>query len=360
MTLMRNLDPDRYVPRLVTSGRGLLTKAASKYGIETTVQTFPCFSRRKPWVYFWSIYNFARMVAQKNVSLIHTNDPGAASQVMWVSKWKGVPYVAHVRDYRHAWSAPNQVRFLHQARFVIANSKAISRYFIGLGVPSSHIRVVYNPVDVAVYSQPVCLEQKKGFRAMFEIPNEALLIGIIGQVQEIKGQQDLIMAAPEILKRFPGTHFLIAGSTFDEKACEYERHLRRLILKLRLTDRFHLVGFQEDVRLVLQTMDVLVVPSWCEPFGRVVVEGMAAGCPVIGTNKGGIPEIIDNGVNGLLIQPQNPAEIARSVTLLAENVVLKSKFISRGRVTAKRFNVSAHVNAVQTLYNTVLESSGSG
>lgn len=357
LTLMSNLTPERYKPLLITSGAGQFASWAHEHNIATLFQQFPQFSRRKPWLYLKTAYQFTRTVIRQKIALMHVNCPKATPYVGLASRLTGTPYVVHVRDYRHAWSRPDRIKFLSGAKFIIANSNDVAKYFVGLGVPESFVRIIYNPIHLPDNSEMLTEAENLQMRQSLHVPVDVLLVGIIGQIQEIKGHEDVVNAAPMILERNPDVHFLIAGAAFDEEARKYEAQLKDQIRRLQLSDHFHFVGFRNDVLSVMQTLDMLVVPSWREPFGRVVVEAMGVGCPVIGTKVGGIPEIIEDGINGLLVQPQNPVEIAQAVMTLSQDLDLRETLINQGYNTAQRFNVGAHVSKIQHLYDVVLEAS---
>jgi len=358
LSLMRNLDPMRYHPVLVTTGEGQLTDASRAHGIETVIQQFPPFRKRFPWRYPLSVLRLANTAHRHRAALVHANCPNAARHTVAASHLAPRPYIAHVRDARDAWSRPSSIRFLRTSHCVIVNSHAVGHHLAELGVSHSLTRVVYNPVEVIDYADPDRAVARRRIREELGIQEAVLLVGIVGQVQEIKGHTDLVQAAPSILARLPSTHFLVAGAAFDDAARHYEQQVRSLICELDLDDHFHLIGFRSDVGDVMQALDVLVVPSWQEAFGRVVVEGMAAGCPVVGANVGGIPEIIEDGTNGLLVQPHDPNGIADAVVRLAKTDHLRQRMVDCGYATAAKFSVSAHVDQVEAIYDSLLFQRG--
>ena len=106
----------------------------------------------------------------------------------------------------------------------------------------------------------------------------------------------------------------------------------------------------------MKALDILVVPSWMEPFGRSVVEGMAAGCAVIGTRAGGIPEIITDGVDGLLVPPRDSQALYTAMQRLLHDDSLRSLLGSHGQQSANRFGINTHVHQVQALYKSIMQS----
>jgi glycosyltransferase involved in cell wall biosynthesis len=359
LLLMGCLDPNRYVPYLVTSEEAELARHARDQGVEVLLQRFPWLSRRRPWIYAGSVWRLWHTIRQRCVSLVHTNCPHSLRHVRQACRWSGVPYVTHVRDLRHAWFQPGQLARLNRARWVIANSQAIAKAFAAEGVQPNRVRVVYNPFDIARFQREPSASGLE-VRASLGIPSDAFVIGIVGQIQAIKGHEELIRGAPQVLSQVSNARFLVAGAAFTEGCRAFQSHLYRLITHLGLTARFHFVGFRNDTPALLKSLDVLAAPSWSEPFGRVVVEGLAAGLPVVGTRAGGIPEIIEDGVDGLLVPSRDPDALAAAIVRLARDSRLRATLSERGPGTARRFDVKHHVDQVQALYDSVLTGTGPG
>jgi glycosyltransferase involved in cell wall biosynthesis len=157
------------------------------------------------------------------------------------------------------------------------------------------------------------------------VPSEAPVIAVIGYLAAIKRQDDAIRALARVRESHPETQLVIAGGTRFASASAreantvYARNLRALAAQLDLQNSIHFVGERADVREVLAITDVLLVPSLAEGFGRVVLEAMAMAVPVIATSVGGPSEIITDGLDGFLLEPDNP-ELwgARTASLLAD------------------------------------------
>lgn len=353
LTLLRNLDPARYVPLLVTTSQGQLTEQAQRYGIETVVQEFPCFRRRYPWRYPASILGLMRTIQQNHVVLVHSNCDHSLRYVRQACRLSRVPYVSHVRDFVRPWFQPSNLRALNTASAVVANSKAVATVCVDAGVNSSRVHLVYNPIDLAIFRQASKLNQLQT-RCDLGLPVDAFIIGLIGQVQTIKGHSDLVDAAPLVVKEVPSAHFLIVGAAEAPGMQRFKGQLMQSLQDSGLTDRFHFMGFRDDIPQIIRSLDVLAVPSLTESFGRTVVEGLATGCPVIGTDVGGIPEIIRDGHNGLLIPPHDPHSLAGAITRLAEDGTLRHSLQQTGLRSVDRFSIEQHVDQIQTLYDRIL------
>lgn len=356
LTLMRHLDPARYVPLLVTSGEGQLAETARGYGIETRIQDFPWFRKRYPWRYPASILRLADTMRKYQIALVHTNCDHSLRYVMQASRWTGVAYVSHIRDFTRSWFQPEKVKALNRAARVIANSRAIARACIEAGIEQQRVVMIYNPIDLEAFSVPA--ETGVGVREELNIPSSALVAGAVGQVQPEKGLGEFVEAAIRLASTYPDIHFLIVGAVPSVPAYEvFAESLRNWVRESGLEQRVRFLGFREDVPEVMQAFDILVVPSWTESFGRVAAEGQAAGCAVIGTGVGGLPEIITDGVDGLLIKPKDVDGLVKAISQLLDDAELRRRLGQEGRQTVKRFSVDRHVQAVQSLYDSVLSES---
>jgi len=202
----------------------------------------------------------------------------------------------------------------------LATSKAARRQLLQLGAPASKVRVVYPGLDKPRFQELLLRGAATDIRDELGISRDAPLITIVGRLQPGKGQHVLLAAAPRVRARFPTAHFLVVGDALFGLDAAYPAQLRRLAARLGLGQAVHFLGQRGDVPAILRASTVVVQASvFPEAFGLVVLEGMAAGKPVIATRCGGAAEIIADGVTGILVPPGQPAVLAdRLVELLAD------------------------------------------
>jgi glycosyltransferase involved in cell wall biosynthesis len=359
LLLMESLDRERYIPGLVTSAEGELAGRARDLGVEVHIQDFPWLSRRRPWVYTGTIWRLWSTLRRQRISLVHSNCPRSLHHVRRACQWARVPYVSHVRDFRDDWFQAGRLALLNRAERIIANSQATAAAFVKGGVEEARVCVIYNPFDTARFVEEPAVSGSS-LRCDLGIPPDAFVVGIVGQIQAMKGHEELMRAVPQVLAQVSDAYFVVAGGAFTDECRNFQSHLRRLVDELGIADRFRFIGFRQDVPAVLKALDVLAVPSWREPFGRVVVEGLAAGCPVVGTRSGGIPEIVEDGINGLLVPPKDVDLLATALIRLAQDGDLRARFSAAGPETARRFGVKLHVDRIQELYDSVLAEGRQG
>lgn len=144
-------------------------------------------------------------------------------------------------------------------------------------------------------------------------------IAIIGQIAEWKGQDVFIQAAKALHSNYPNVKFLIIGDVLFEKKSELD-YKKRLLNLATGYDNIQFLGHQENIMEILTEIDILVHASVREePFGRVIIEGMASRIPVVATNIGGPLEIIEDGISGILYKPGDAATLAKIIDNLMEN-----------------------------------------
>lgn len=298
------------------------------------------------------LYRLARL---HGVQCIHQNNGFDVSAVL-VARLLGVPILAYQRG--REWNSP-AVRFV--CRFVdlfLANSQATRDILLGLGIPSARIRVVYPPVDVALFSPVGSGEARQ--RREFEVGPDQRTFGIIGSLRERKGHRVFLRAAARVMRAVPGARAFVIGEAAPKDAA-YRQELLHLAADLGIQDRVTFTGFRSDVKELIQLLDVVAVPSVKpEPFGRVIIEAMAMGKPVVASRAGGPPEIITHEENGLLVPPHEDEPLAGAIARLLSDREFAAAVAARGQHDARRrFSLPAHVETMQEIY-TALIGSGRG
>jgi glycosyltransferase involved in cell wall biosynthesis len=179
-------------------------------------------------------------------------------------------------------------------------------------------------------------------RADLGIPEGDLVVGIASRLAPSKGHHEFLRAAARIIEQAPNTWFVIAGDdSIEDGNRGYRDRLKALSVSLGVAHRVRFLGFCEEMHPVYRTMDIVVDAAWEEAFGMVVIEPMVFGRPVVATNAGGIPEIIENGVNGILVPPKNHEALADAVLTLVFDESLRSRLGENAqRIVSERFDVS--------------------
>jgi glycosyltransferase involved in cell wall biosynthesis len=187
---------------------------------------------------------------------------------------------------------------------------------------------------------------KREARAFFGLPSGKKIIGVLGRLDPQKGQEILLRAVPEVMKKHRDVLFVIAG---DETAGEqgYKAHLEDVCRAFAIEPYVKFLPFTDDVPHLMAALDIFALPSFSETFGLVVVEAMAMERPIIATNAGGLPEIITNGKTGLLIEPRDANAVARAIhRVLSDNVLRISLAHSARAEAVRRYSLEICVDAL--------------
>lgn len=296
-----------------------------------------------------------RIVARLAPDLVHANTTRASLLALLARSRSGPPVLAHIRD----WAPPGRFsRFVlglvaRRADLIVANSAYIARQFDDLPLRRP-VRVVHNPVDLERFDP-----ERVGATAVREelgIGAGEVVLAVVAQLTPWKGQDDAVRALAALLASGRDAVLLLAGSAkfaaagaqFDNAA--YERELRALAERLGVAGRIRFLGERSDVPELLAASDVLLLPSWREAFGRIAIEAMAMGVPVVATEVGGPAEIVRPGVDGLLLPPRRAELWASELEPLIDNPELRQRMGASARERASLFGVPAHAAAMLEVY----------
>ncbi len=294
-----------------------------------------------------------RLCRARGIELIHHNNGFYVSLVLlgWLT---GAPVIAYQRGAE--WNSRTTRRLAPRIPRYVANSEATRRDLLALGVAAERIDVVYPPVDIERLTQSADCDAQ---RREFDLEPRQPTFGIVGHLLEWKGQHVFLAAAARVLAAVPEARAFVVGGA-PAGVAAYVRRLQALARELGIEGRVCFTGFREDVPALMRMLDVVVHASIePEPFGRVIVEAMALGRPVVATAAGGPLEIIRPGVNGLLVPPDDAPALAAAILALLADRERALRLGARGaRDVAERFSVSAHAARMEEIYRRVLDAHG--
>jgi glycosyltransferase involved in cell wall biosynthesis len=209
-------------------------------------------------------------------------------------------------------------------------------------VPEELIRVVPLGRDTHVFD-PRLYSQRRA-RKRYGLPVSQPIVGVLGRLDPQKGQEEFLRSLPSVLERRSNICYVIAG---DETQGEegYRGYLVDLARQLGVAEHVRFLPFTENVAEFLAAIDVFVLPSYSETFGLVLIEAMAMQKPVVATSAGGVPEIVENGWDGILVPPRDERALATAIALLLKNSTLRLSLSRHAREGAqKRFDASRCVD----------------
>lgn len=354
LRLLENLEP-RQVEAHVAAPEGALAVAVRHLGPPLSI--IPECRLRRPqtcWQAITALGAFRRYCRSLRRAcrvlqpdLIHANSLIAAWAAVRVTR---LPVIWHCRDLQ---SPPRIMQIVRRrvAR-VVAISKAVAAHIAATAPEGAPVSVIYNGFSVA----DVHVTQRRSqVREQWEMAPETPLVGCMGQLVPWKRQDALLRAMPEVLARVPKARLVMMGSdTFDEHP-DYARSLHALAEELGVAGHVVWAGFVEHPADALAALDVLAHPAEQEPFGRVVLEAMALGVPVVAISQAGPAEIIEHERSGLLVPPDDPAALAEAIVRLLSDDELREAISDGARIRASHFTASATAARVLELYHEVLQ-----
>jgi glycosyltransferase involved in cell wall biosynthesis len=302
-----------------------------------------------------TILRIARIIKNESIDIIHHNNslPRNRSAII-AAKINNIPQVCHIRMF-HGLSIVEKclARWVHSFIYI---SKAIKQSYVRQGIPPAKGSVIFNPVNDEV---TVAKEQVVQIRNQFELTKQGRLIINVGRLDWWKGHDYFIKAISIVIKSEPHIKALIVGPVVTTPICQdYYNRLLKMVAEMKLSRHIIFTGFRSDIPHIMAASDIVVhSSSEPEPFGRVVVEGMLAGRPVIATAGGGVLDIIEDKVTGLLVPMKDPDAMAKAIKYLLKSPEEAQRIGLQAQMSAKtRFNVNKHVKAVQNIYENILRT----
>jgi glycosyltransferase involved in cell wall biosynthesis len=317
------------------------TVGAVRAGLGGARQTARLFAEELP-----AALALARVIRRERADVIHLgNGVRANFDGILAGLLTRTPVVCHVKGFekygaRERWA-------VRRTATLVCMTRAVLDHCHVHGVRAADERVVYDAVDEAwLRPQRPAAE----VRGELGIPADAPCIGIAGNIQKWKGQH-VVVEALGLLTDQPSVHCVIAGGV--HRAGEaYASELRQRLAALGLSARVHLTGFRADIPDVMNAWDVVVHASVRpEPFGRVILEGMLLGKPVVATAAGGVPELIDDGRTGFLVPPGDAPALAEALRRLLTAPGEAQAIGTRAREWARpHFSLTRQVTEMSEIY----------
>ncbi|MEA2338020.1 MAG: hypothetical protein QOE82_2027 [Thermoanaerobaculia bacterium] len=298
----------------------------------------------------------ARIIRTHGIDLVHHNNhlPRDRSAVI-ATALRRVPQICHIHNLR---SLASEVRFA--GRFVdrfVYMSRAIERVYLDCGVAPERGTVIYDGIDAP---PPVDGRDAEALRAELGIDARDFVVANVGRIDTWKGHDVFVRAVAALVPRIPNIKAVIVGEVSDgARTSGFDVNLHKLVDELGVSSRIVFTGFRSDPHRIVAASDIVVHSATePEPFGRVIAEGMMAGRPVIATNAGGVPEIIDDRVSGLLVPCRDDAALAAAMAYLHDHLEEARAMAEEGRARAtERFAPARFAAEMMAVYDAVLRRS---
>lgn len=181
-----------------------------------------------------------------------------------------------------------------------------------------------------------------------DIDDQTLVVGTVGWLLPIKGPEVLLEAMGQVWQHRSNIALVYVGKG------DLEKPLKARVRRMNVADRVRFLGWRTDIPDLMHSFDMFVLPSRNEGMGRVIVEAMAAGLPVVANRTGGLPDLVSDGHNGLLVPPGDAASLGRAILKLCGRPDLRQRMGGQGRRRAENFSLQRMVDKLDALYACLL------
>src|SRR5712691_10112220 len=301
-------------------------------------------------------WHFSRVVKELAPDVIHAHDPHGVAMAslalsLGAASSKSPPALVASRrvDFHLRGNSFSRWKY-RQVDCFIAASEAIRQMLVGDGVPAEQTVTVHEGIDVdhVLAAPPVNVHEA------FFLPHGAPVVGNIAALVPHKGHRYLIDAAHLVVQQVPDARFVILGEG------DLREHLQKQVHEHRLEKHVLLPGFRTDVLGCLKTFDLFVMSSVTEGLGTSLLDAMAASRPIVATTAGGIPEIVEEGVNGLLVPTRDHHALADAIVRALKDAALRREMGEAGYARVnERFTVERMVSDTADVYKRVTRSRAS-
>ena len=352
LNLVRHLDRDKFHARVVCDATDEFVQSIQETGTPVHRVRFP--GLRRPGLASWravrDLLASCRIVGD---AVFHANTPRTNLYAAAAGRLARVPVVWHCRNLLETgmWDTDRMFAWLPDR--IICNSDAIASRFAGSRW-QHRVRTILNGVDLAEFHPDISGAPVRAELGWTRNP----IIAATSRLDTEKGHETLLEAMCIVANQIPDSRMLIAGIASVNQATRHAA-LQRRISDLKLDGMVRLLGFRRDIPQLVAAADICVLPAHAEACGRILFEAMAMAKPVVATMSGGTPEIVVDGVTGLLVAPRNPGALAEALLALLIDPARRQALGTAGRERAvKQFSIHAHVRQTMAVYADVLTARG--
>ncbi|MBP7243914.1 MAG: glycosyltransferase family 4 protein [Bacteroidia bacterium] len=293
----------------------------------------------------------AKICNEQKFDVVHTHDSHAHSAaVLSAAVFSNmVPIVVSRRvDFAVSSNLFSKWKYNHAS---IKKIICVSEMILNITAPSMNdkkkLTVVHSGINTTNYNFSL---EGNLLKDELNLSQETILIGNLSALADHKDFPTFLKVAKEVIHANPFVHFIIAG-TGDEKSL-----IDKFIDENNLSSRIHLLGFRKDVTKVMKSLDVFLITSKTEGLGTIVLEAFAAEIPVVATRAGGIPELVSDGVTGLLVEVGDVSGLTRAVQKVLADHELRMKIISNAKSKVQEFSFQATAQKTLNIYQEIIKN----
>ncbi|MBN1405388.1 MAG: glycosyltransferase family 4 protein [Candidatus Omnitrophica bacterium] len=366
LEIVKNLDKNNFNPLVCLGDKGPLEYEFEKIGVDVIILKLPGFLRKlnrdpgssnKISAFIKSTAclpvltkRFKGIIIEKNIDVVYINSIKSALYAAIAAKntKRRIVWQLHdclTKEFYPTWIIKLVIMLTHMADQIVCVSDIARQYFIKSGGAATKAVVIYNGIDIKKFNPGV----NNGLKEQLGLSGKKI-VSIVGRLEPWKGQEVFINAAGIICGKRDDVSFLIVGGAlfgFDA----YEEKLKKITGSLKLKNKVLFLGFKNDVERIYAASDIIThCSNRPEPFGRDIIEAMACAKPVISTAMGAVNEIINNGIDGVIIKPDSPEDLASAIIRLIDNTQAMAVIGKNAAEKARRlFDIKNLVKSTERL-----------
>lgn len=352
LNLVKKLDRTLFTPHFACSKEGPFIDELRNIKITPDFVQFPGIRWPNPMRICNTIRNLTGIIKNKQIDLIHSNQPRSNLFGAIAAKINSVPIVWHERCLESGrFDSDNIFSFLPDR--IICNSGAVRNRFTKKKIDAK-IRTIINGVDLSEFDP-----ESNGsiVRKEFNIDEDELVVGTVGRIDPDKDYEYFLESARVILQDIQNVRFLVVGEASSKSSLVFEKSLYEISVAKGVDKKTIFTGFRRDIPQLLASMDVVVLPSEIDACSRVLFESMAMQKPLVATNAGGTPEIVQDGITGLLVKPKDHSDMAKCIMKLLHNKSLSEQYGKSGRKRVEEmFSIERNIEETEKVYLELLDT----
>lgn len=294
---------------------------------------------------FYSIYALYRFMKRERFDVVNVQRPTVHTLALVAAVFSGTPVFVVTRRVLYPIKSLISAKIKYQFRVnrIISVSDAVKDVLVSSGIRGDKIVTIFDGIDFDRFD-PNKVDASSRIREELGIPADAGVISMVANYSEAK-HDCFLRAVPLVLREVPNAYFILAGRDTGPET------FGSIIASLGVSKNVILAGFRSDVPDILSATDITVNSAISEGLSGALIESFAMGVPVVASNVGGIPEVVNEGVNGLLVPPSSPEALAAAIIKLLKDVEFRTEMGKRCRDLAyKSFSIDAMVDKTEALY----------
>ena len=346
--IILGLDRKKFRPILVCPARGELTDFLEQRGVEVVIAPWRSITKGNFLKFLASILFFWKLIRNKNVRLFHMNQVGWRDSLVVAAWLRRIPIVLHLHmNLKYDVPLTRNWNFIFASSILVV-ADVLKKPFLEATEISKKLVTVHNGLSVDVF------EKGRSIRPALGLGENDKVVGFIGQMVEAKGLRFLVSAAKPVLAAHPDAVFIFVGRRVAGEE-GFVDELKGMAEQEGIGHALRFFGPRDDIPDVMKSLDIMVLPTLGEAFPKVILEAMGAGVPVIASAVGGIPEIIDHNVNGVLLPAGDAAALGDALVDLLNQPEKRQRLAFEGlRTVREGFSVQTQIAKITTVYDTLL------